>query len=68
MPDIGEIIKYIREERGYSQGDVAEWSGVYRKTVGEIERTGRGTITNVEKILGVLGYELEVVPKDGREA
>jgi len=68
MPDIGEIIKYIREERGYSQGDVAEWSGVYRKTVGEIKRTGRGTITNVEKILGVLGYELEVVPKDGREA
>ncbi|MBO5630416.1 MAG: helix-turn-helix domain-containing protein [Aeriscardovia sp.] len=67
MPNIGEVIRYIREENGYTQGDVAEWSGVYRKTVGEIERTGRGTITNIEKILGALGYELEVVPINGRD-
>ena len=67
MPDHGEVIRYIREENGYTQRDVQEWSGVHRKTVSEIERTGRGTITDIEKILGALGYELEVVPKDGRQ-
>lgn len=67
MPDIGEIIKYIRTKKGYTQRDVEAWSGVDHKTISRIERTGRGTITNIEKILRALGYELEVVPINGRD-
>lgn len=63
--DIGELIKYIREEQGKSQLDVASWCDIQRKTVMRIEQTGRGNYETIEKILSVLGYELEVVPING---
>ena len=64
---IGEVIRYIREEQGLTQTFVGDMTEVERKTVGRIEATGQGRIESVEKILGVLGYELEVVPKNGRK-
>ena len=67
MPDIGEVIRYIREENGYSRRDVETWSGVDHHTIGRIENTGFGNIKSVEAILRALGYELEVVPINGRD-
>ena len=64
---IGEVIRYIREEQGLTQTFVGDMTEVERKTVGRIEATGQGRIESVEKILGVLGYELEIVPKNGRK-
>lgn len=67
MPDVGEVIRYIREEQGLSQRFVADACGISHHTVRRVEGTNMGTIKNVEKILDVFGYELEVVPKDGRK-
>ena len=64
---IGEVIRYIREDQGLTQTFVGDMTEVERKTVGRIEATGQGRIESVEKILGVLGYELEIVPKNGRK-
>ena len=65
MPGIGEIIKYIREEQGLSQRYVAGICDITPYTVRRVEATNMGTIKSVEKILDALGYELEIVPKDG---
>ena len=66
MPDIGEVIRYIREEQGLSQRAVADACDMTHWTVRHVEATGMGTIKKIEAILDYLGYELEVVPKDGR--
>lgn len=67
MPDIGEVIRYIRVKQGYTQRDVEAWSGVDHKTISRIEGTGFGNIKSIEAILRALGYELEVVPINGRD-
>ena len=66
QPDIGEVIRYIREEQGYTRRSFAGCCGIGRKTIGRIENTGYGNIKSVEAILSALGYELEVVPINGR--
>lgn len=67
LPDIGEIIRYIREESGYTMKNLADRCGIDRRTVGRIENTGYGNIKSVETVLSALGYELEVVPINGRD-
>ena len=67
MPDIGEVIRYIREQQGYSRRYIEDCCGVDRKTIGRIENTGYANIKSVEAILSALGYELEVVPINGRD-
>ena len=66
MPDIGEVIRYIREEQRYTRRYLGDCCGIDHKTIGRIENTGYGNIKSVEVILSALGYELEVVPKNGR--
>lgn len=66
MPDIGEVIRYIREEQGYTRRCLEDCCGIDHKTIGRIENTGYGNIKSVEAILRALGYELEVVPINGR--
>lgn len=65
MPDIGEVIRYIREDEGYTQRYLANCCGISHHTIAMIENTNKGNLSSVEKILGYLGYELEVVPKNG---
>jgi transcriptional regulator with XRE-family HTH domain len=67
MPDIGEIIRYIREEQRYTRKHLEVCCGVRQQTIGRIENTGLGNIKSVETILSALGYELEVVPINGRD-
>ena len=63
---IGEVLKYIRQEQGLTRTMLADCVGIERKTVGRIEETGHGRIENVELLLGWLGYDLEIVPHDGK--
>lgn len=67
MPNIGQVIREIREQQGLSQRYVADCCGISNHTVAIIERTGQGTLKNIEGILEALGYELEVVPINGRD-
>lgn len=62
MPDIGEVIRCIREKKGYTRKYLANCCGIDHKTIGRIENTGYGNIKSVEAVLSALGYELEVVP------
>lgn len=67
-PDIGEVIRYIREESGYTMKYLADCCGITRQTIGRIEKnTGHANIKSVEAILSALGYMLEVVPINGRD-
>jgi len=66
-PDIGEVIRYIREEQGYTRKYLGDCCDIDRRTVGRIEDTGCGNIKSVENVLRALGYELEVVPINGRD-
>lgn len=62
---MGDIVKELRKQRGWTQKQLADFAGLGRHTVRDIENTGLGRITSLERILGVMGYELEVVPKHG---
>lgn len=56
----GRIIRDIREERGISQRALAQLAGINRSSLRRIEHgvTG-GQIDLIERMLSVLGYELE---------
>ena len=66
MPDIGEVIRAIREQQGLSQRYVADCCEISHHTVGRIEALSNGSLKHIEAVLEVLGYELEVVPINGR--
>lgn len=63
---IGNICKEIREAQGLSVMQVKDMAGLSRQAVYRLEETGASTIYTVERVLGVMGYELEVVPKRRR--
>ena len=63
MVSIGERLKKLRTERGLSQDDLAEKSGITKNSISEIERGKRGTVTLetvaiLAKALGVKPYRL----------
>ena len=62
---MGDVVRELRHQKGWTQEQLAQYAGVGRHTVRDIENTGLGRITSLERILGVMGYELEVVPKHG---
>ena len=62
---MGDVVRELRHQKGWTQLQLAQYAGVARHTVRDIEKTGLGRITSLERILGVMGYELEVVPKHG---
>lgn len=56
----GKIVRDIREERGISQRALADLAQVNRSSLRRIEEGKTdGQMETVERILGVLGYELE---------
>ena len=63
---IGEAVRECRLKKGWSRNQLAKYARISKGAVGRIENTGHGNIDNVEKMLGVMGYELEVVSKWGR--
>lgn len=63
MIDIGDVLKYIIETNNVNVKQLAKQSGFSRQSIYRILDTGTGNITNINKILDAMGYELEVVPK-----
>ena len=63
MADINKIGSLIRDRRGalkYTQNDLSELSGVAERTIRSIEGGRNTNLTNMTKILQVLGLELTV--------
>lgn len=57
----GSTVRKLREERGYSQEQLAEHAGVHRNYVGSVERGERNVaLENIVK----LAKALSVPPKD----
>lgn len=62
---LGARIKELREQANMSQGQVAERAGVYQTELSAFETRGakiRGA-DKINKILDVIGYQLEVTQK-----
>jgi HTH-type transcriptional regulator / antitoxin HipB len=60
--DVGEVIRQLRKQKGWSQADLAEWLGVSRPTVISLER-GRGSFALTQKAILLLGAKLTAAPK-----
>ncbi|HET6400638.1 MAG TPA: helix-turn-helix transcriptional regulator [Candidatus Kapabacteria bacterium] len=53
---IGKNVKLLRESRGYTQGTLAQVSGLQRGYIGDIERGSRNlTISSLSQIADALG-------------
>ena len=63
MIDIGDVLKYIIETNKVNVKQLAKQAGSSRQSIYRIIETGTGNITNINKLLDAMGYELEVVPK-----
>jgi len=64
--ELGEKIKNLRKEKGISQEELAKKSGISRATLSKLEN---GNLTKIsvatfDKILGVLGYTIDIKPKN----
>jgi transcriptional regulator with XRE-family HTH domain len=58
--NIGESVRKRREELGYTQNDVSEISGVAERTIRSIEGGENSNLSNLVKVMDVLGLELSV--------
>ncbi len=57
---IGESVRSRREYLGYTQNDVSEISGVAERTIRSIEGGENTNLSNLVKVMDVLGLELSV--------
>lgn len=58
--DLGNRIKTLRKEMGYSQEELAFKAGVHRTYVGMIERAEKNiTLVNIEKFAMALEIEIK---------
>jgi len=57
---IGESVRKRREDLGYTQNDVSEISGVAERTIRSIEGGENSNLSNLVKVMDVLGLELSV--------
>lgn len=60
---IGDSVRKRREELGYTQNDVSEISGVAERTIRSIEGGENSNLSNLVKVMDVLGLELYVQVK-----
>lgn len=60
MKIVGERLRNIRKEKGYSQDELAHLAGLHFTYLGKIERTEKNvTIESLEKVTSALGISLE---------
>ena len=55
------ILREIRLEQGMTICQLADRSGLHRNTVQRVEIGGGVSLANFESMLGVLGYEIEIM-------
>lgn len=63
MTEIGKILREIREEQGLPLKTVAIDAGCTERSVGAYERGESAPWSTLERILGALGYDLEIVKR-----
>jgi transcriptional regulator with XRE-family HTH domain len=64
----GDLIRELREKQGVTQRNLALRAQVNRSTLRSIEAgLTHGDVVILERLLGFLGYELEVLERDSRE-
>jgi transcriptional regulator with XRE-family HTH domain len=65
--DLADAIRELRQQRGVTQEEVAEWIGAHRNYVGQLERGDVSTqLTRLLDALSYLGVDVELVPRDQR--
>ncbi|MBN2180826.1 MAG: helix-turn-helix transcriptional regulator [Sedimentisphaerales bacterium] len=58
--EVGLNIRKLREERGISQEKLAEFAGLHRTYIGQIERGEKNIgLKNLQKIAKALGVDLK---------
>jgi len=64
--DLGVKIKNLRKEKNISQEELAKKAGISRTTLSKIENGyfSKVPVVTLEKILAILGYTLEIKPKN----
>ena len=64
--DLGVKIKNLRKEKNISQEELAKKAGISRTTLSKIENGyfSKVFVATLEKILAILGYTLEIKPKN----
>jgi len=66
IKQLGVKIRNLRKEIGYSQSDLEDFSGITKRTISKIENgfIDEVGIKKVDRILDLLGYELNLRVKD----
>jgi DNA-binding XRE family transcriptional regulator len=65
-PGLGNTIRVLRAERGWTQAELAEWLGVHRVTVAKLERGGAVDLPLAMRAIAVLDVVMEVRTRSGR--
>ena len=55
------ILRDIRREQKMTICELADRSGLHRNTVQRVETGGGVSVSNLEAMLAVLGYEIEIM-------
>jgi DNA-binding XRE family transcriptional regulator len=61
--DFGLAVKRLRNARGWTQADLAEWLGVNRVTVVRMEQGGPVSLRAAMRAIVLLGAKALIVPK-----
>lgn len=65
--DLAVAMRELRRERGMTQEELAEWIGVHRNYIGQLERGEMSTqIERTFDVLSLLGVDVVLVPRGGR--
>lgn len=59
-PGLGNTVRVLRAERGWTQADLAEWLGVHRVTVAKLERGGAVDLPLAMRAIAILGGVVEI--------
>ena len=62
---MGMVVRDIRKSKNWTISYLAWKAKMSRKAVYDVEAKGKGNLSTYERSLGAMGYELEVVTKDG---
>ncbi len=65
--DIAAAIRELRVERGATQEELAEWVGVHRNYIGQLERGDVSQqLVRLLDLLAFLGVDIELVTRGAR--